>query len=147
MMSRRFAFTLVELVIVVLVVGILASVVAPKMMRASRNASETELRQTLAVVRNAIDRFSADNNGVWPAQNGQQVTFKVQLAPYLPRFPANPVDKDGVLADAVKIHQEGGSLSGQASGTQGWAYDNKTGEFIANSNELSTDGVTTYAEF
>ncbi|WP_261342766.1 hypothetical protein [Posidoniimonas polymericola] len=32
-------------------------------------------------------------------------------------------------------------------GATGWCYDNQTGEFIANSNGMSSDGVRRYSEW
>lgn len=147
MMSRR-AYTLIDMVIVVLILGILASVAAPKLFGVDKKAAETKLRQDLALVRAAIDRFAADNNGVYPAQDKKDATLKAELAPYIGsgRFPKNPFDKD-VKADVVKILDQGDPLAGQLIGTFGWLYDTQTGEFIANTSALSSDGITPYCEF
>lgn len=149
MMTCRRAFTFVEVVIVVLIIGILASVAAPRMFGVNKQAAETELRLNLALVRNAIDRISADNNGVYPAQDNKDATLKAEIGPSLNfrSFPKNPFDSDGVKADEVKVRNQGDPLVGQVAGTFGWLYDNQTGEFIANTSALSSDGVTPYCEF
>jgi general secretion pathway protein G len=147
-MSLRRAWSLTEMVIVVLILGILASVAAPRILGVNKQAAETRLRQDLALVRSAIDRFAADNNGIYPAQDGKDATFKAQLAPYLGfgRFPKDPFDDDA-QADVVKGRNQGDPLADQLIGTFGWLYDNQTGEFIANTSTLSSDGVTPYCQF
>ena len=61
-MDRRAAFTLVELVVEIMLLGILAGVAAPKLLNTSRQATENGLRQTLAVVRDAIELYAAQNS-------------------------------------------------------------------------------------
>ena len=57
----RKAFTLIELVVVILVVGILASVAAHKLFNRSADAADNAIRQSLAVVRDAIQLYDAKN--------------------------------------------------------------------------------------
>ena len=58
--ARRGGFTLIELLIVVLVIAILALIIIPRVMGASRKAKESTLKADLQMLRGAISQFSAD---------------------------------------------------------------------------------------
>jgi general secretion pathway protein G len=75
--SRRPGFTLIEMVVVLLIVGILASAAMPLLALNKRRAQEAELRQNLRTLRAAIDAYhqawedgrierKADDNGYPP---------------------------------------------------------------------------------
>lgn len=129
---QRTAFTLVELVIVVLIIGILAAVAVPKLFDTSTEARNAGTRQSLVVVRNAIELYRAQN-GALPGEAGTEADLKSDLANYIQGpFPATTIGNQG---NDVRIQTDGNALS--ASGTQAWAYDNQSGEFIINHSSFS----------
>jgi general secretion pathway protein G len=145
-MKRSSGFTLVELVVVIMILGVLAAVAAPRLFSTTKSATDGGLKQTLSVVRNAIEMYAADNGGQLPGANGNEVTFVNNIKPYLRAgqpFPKCPI---GAKNSSVRIETSGLPLTGDASPTKGWAYDNKSGQFIANSNAVSADGVTLYQD-
>lgn len=130
-MRKNTGFTLVELVVVVMILGILAAVAAPKVLGTSAKATDNSVKQTLAVVRDAIERYAAENGGTLPGSSDDtEATFKLQLKDYLRgAFPKCPV---GLADDVVVVESDPGALS--ATGTGGaWMYSTDTGEFIINS--------------
>jgi prepilin-type N-terminal cleavage/methylation domain-containing protein len=124
-MKKRHGFTLVELVVVVMILGILAAVAAPKLLGTSGTATDNGLRQTLSVVRDAIERYAAENGGTFPGSD--EATFKAALVPYLRGvFPTCPVGaKDASVAVGT---------TSTVGGSESWRYNTGNGEFIVNSN-------------
>jgi general secretion pathway protein G len=59
---REQGFTLVELMIVMLIIGVLATVAIPSFIASIRNAKEAALKEDLHVLRDAIDSYTMDKN-------------------------------------------------------------------------------------
>lgn len=133
-MIRRSAFTLVELVVVIMILGILAGVAAPKLLNTSGQATDNGVRQTLAVVRNAIELYAAQNGGTLPPCSGDGADFKTALQNYLRgEFPTCPVGAED--ADITPIT----GTTTPDNGT-GWMFNTGDGTFIVNST--ATDNST-----
>jgi general secretion pathway protein G len=144
----RTAFTLVEMVVVVMILGLLASIAAPKLLGTSQAATDNGVRQTLSVVRDSIDAFTAAHNGRLPGADGQESTFINELDPHLRgnEFPECPVGSN----QNNEVHMmTGAEQAGDNSGpgSPAWAYHYETGGVYINSSEMSSDGETTYDQF
>ena len=127
--KRRSGFTLVELVVVVLVLGIIASVAAPKMFDTANDARENTTIQSLAVVRDSIELHRAQN-GAYPGDLGTSADFKADLGDFLKgQYPTNQITGSTNNAD-VTVSSAGTPLS--AGGSTGWKYDKTSGELIIN---------------
>ncbi len=133
----------------VMILGIIASIVAPKLLGTSARASDNGLRQTLSVIRDAIDRYAADHAGQLPGADGSEATFKSDIGPYLrgDNFPDCPV---GPAANNLIEMMSGsgvGAAISAAEATRSWLYNFATGEFYADCDDLSADQATTYDQF
>jgi prepilin-type N-terminal cleavage/methylation domain-containing protein len=62
----RAGFTLVELLIVIIIIAVLATIAVPKFNNAWRASSEARLRENIKEYRGAIERFRNDT-GLYPA--------------------------------------------------------------------------------
>jgi general secretion pathway protein G len=82
---RPRGFTLIELLVVMAALGLLLAVVAPQYVRHVDRARETALRQNLASLREAIDKFHADR-ARYPQRLDELVTEH-----YLRSLPVDPV--------------------------------------------------------
>lgn len=83
--TRRRGFTLIELIVVMAIIGLLVSIAAPRYMDSVARAREATLRSSLAVMREAIDRYAADR-GRYPESLQELVDAR-----YLRTLPEDPM--------------------------------------------------------
>ena len=143
--TNRRGFSLIELVIVVMILGILATIALPKVLGASKTATDNGVRQSLSVIRTAIDSYSAENDGKLPGADGAESTFINEMAVYLrgKEFPACPVG--AAKNNSVYMLSGNGAIADSVSGTEAtysWVYKFETGDFHVNSVDKSADGTT-----
>ena len=97
------AFTLVEIILVVAILGILAALIFPVFQNDVTKAKEAAARESLRIVRNVIELYAAQHNGVPPGypgddmsqSPGDQALFVAQMVgagKYLKSLPDNPFD-------------------------------------------------------
>ncbi|MEW5895380.1 MAG: prepilin-type N-terminal cleavage/methylation domain-containing protein [Candidatus Omnitrophota bacterium] len=60
---RKNAFTLLELVVVIIVIGVLASLALPRMFRVVEAARGTEAMAAIGTIRSSLERYYLMNNG------------------------------------------------------------------------------------
>ncbi|MCB9897500.1 MAG: type II secretion system protein [Planctomycetes bacterium] len=143
-------FTLVELLIVVIILGILAGIVIPTFNNASAEAKESSLASDLATIRQAISLFRVQHNEVYPggfagdnwADFVSELTSKTYAdgssggpyGPYIREMPKNPIN--GSELGVISTPMPAGP-----SGTEGYYYDPTNGEIRANVTGAAPSGT------
>ena len=82
--ARQKGFTLLELLVVLLIVGLIAALATPNVTASIKRAKEAALAENLAVMRRAIDDYYGDK-GSYPAELEALVTER-----YLRFIPDDP---------------------------------------------------------
>jgi general secretion pathway protein G len=124
--SSRQAFTLVELVIVVLVLGIIAAAAAPKLFDTANDARENSSRHSLTVVRNALELYRS-TNGSYPTAG----SLDTDILPFI-QGPFPSVQVGANKNATVVASSQTPTITAVESGSAGWAYNQTTGEIRIN---------------
>ena len=87
--TRRKAFSLLELLAVVTILGIIAAMVVPRVSTSSAMAKQKVHEHNKATINSAVERYYI-NEGAWPSADLSEIAAD---ADYFPDgLPANPVD-------------------------------------------------------
>lgn len=149
----RQAFTLIELLIVVVILAILAAVVIPQFSDAASDAKLSQLQSDLWTMREGIARYRFEHDGRGPHMlpnkstdpdtnnfvlrltSRTRATGQVdlgppgKLGPYLKSFAGNPFTSD--TSEAGKVTYGTGN---PPSGTTGWYFNTNSGQLFANTS-------------
>ena len=143
-MQAKRGFTLVEILIVVVILGILAAIVIPQFTQASTEAKTNSLCSDLQTLRSQIELYKVQHNDTVPAAadfntvmiyctdidgniNGGGTKVRdatYEFGPYLERIPENPFSNDASVGAVANQAAAGG-------GDNGWDYVEATGEIYA----------------
>jgi len=83
--KSRCGFTLIELIVVLTIISLLLTVAAPRYFQSVQRSKESALKQNLATVRDAIDKFYGDQ-GKYPDALGELIAKR-----YLRTLPQDPL--------------------------------------------------------
>jgi general secretion pathway protein G len=128
----RKAFTLVEILIVVVILGILAAIVVPQFTNATQDAQAGNILTQLDTINNQIELFAARNNGLYPdfategwaqlmgePRTGALGAGVGNLGGYLKSLPVNPAcPGDTSVRSAIAI--------GAPAASAGWNWEETT---------------------
>jgi general secretion pathway protein G len=136
MMKAKSGFTLVEILIVVVILGILAAIVIPQFTNASTEAKESSLMSDLQSIRSQIQLYKVQHNDLIPGEilSGGTVTDATAASfvealcsktdqygnvdntnglfgPYMKKLPANPFSNVDDVVTFADFAEDGASVS------------------------------------
>ena len=126
-MKTRQGFTLVEILIVVVILGVLAAIVIPQFANAGVETKTASLRANLRRIRMQIELYMVNHNGNVPSLSNFEAqmtgttdmsgnTSGTEFGPYLMSIPVEPFTQSNAVS---------------ASDSVGWNYDVTTRNFWA----------------
>ena len=163
----RKAFTLVEILIVVSILGILAAVVLPTLQGHTANARESTAKDSLRTMRTQIEMYKLRHDGVQPgyadevpvstadlrlqfegttsvtgaASSSKAPSAAYPCGPYLRELPENPFNNLSTIAYVAEETAFSAAVDGTSSG---WLYKKETAEFKINWTGTDSEGVNFY---
>jgi general secretion pathway protein G len=162
MTIRPGAFSIVELAIVVMVIGIVAAVAIPRMSRGSARADDCSVSQDLALLRNAVDMYQSDHLGKFPAATGfvgvpqllveysdaagRRISTTKDISPaqiiYGPYLRSIPAVSAGANkgADGIAVSTTAGVMPSGGPGI-GWLYNSVDGILQPYTGNVPTDSA------
>ena len=137
-------FTLVEILIVVVILGILAAIVVPQFTNAANEARQGNVETQTSTLENQLELYAAQNNGNYPTvaqlnadpADGSTNGWSVMIdGDYIKEAPSNPY---APAANAFTVTNSNAANSAAADaeanagdGSQGWYYNPNTGRIRA----------------
>jgi type II secretion system protein G len=143
----RTGFTLVEILIVVIILGILAAIVIPQFTNAATEARQTTMVAQVKNVRSLIELYRLQHNGQLPdllGSDGWNPLMATTLpdgtidpagdrGPYLQVPPVNPLTRSSTVVE----------VGSAPSAATGWYFNPTTGDFHgANAAGAQSDSGT-----
>lgn len=145
------AFTLVELMIVVVIIGILAAVAIPKFSDMVEKSKEGATKGQLTALRGALQVYYSDNEGKFLVYTttGDNITtnFEATLVPkYITELAVTKLPKTGCGETKTVINN---SPATSVDSTGGWSYDGIStsqtwGDIRVNCNRTTLKGGSDY---
>jgi general secretion pathway protein G len=146
--SKSSGFTLVEILIVVIILGILAAIVIPQFTNASNDARNNSVASTLQTLRGQLELYKIQHADTPPAfasmwtnllnasnttgtTTAGATTATYPLGPYVQAAPINPANGNSTVAAA-------------AATTAGWVYTVSGSQYTIQAVDTTGDTVLTY---
>lgn len=155
MRTRNQGFTLVEILIVVIILGILAAIVIPQFTDASTSAKQSSLDSNIQTLMSQFELYKVQHNDIYPWSDGaggvaaagvieglliaktnaagttDVADGPLNFGPYFQKVPANPF-----CANATPVF----AAAGAADGTVDWVIDVATGALSSGHTDHPASG-------
>jgi type II secretion system protein G len=140
---RRTAFTLIEVLIVVVIMAILAAVILPQFTDSTKDAKLGTARFNIQALRSQIELYRSHHNGAIPSGTLAELLGNTNISgtigtganypygPYLKQIPTNPFNDSA----AISVITNDPPQASDATGSGGWLFNTSTGGiWINNAN-------------
>lgn len=142
-------FTLVEILIVVVILGILAAIVIPQFSQASSEARASSVKSNLQMVRSQIELYKIQHNETLPGSHANKdfVAALTEISdvdgadaasgygPYMQKFPINAIEESGDAIGEIVV----GTGVPAVTADKGWHFNSTTGVFTALTTEALSE--------
>jgi len=166
-MNKSKAFTLVEILIVVVLLGVIAAIVIPAFANSTTSAKDSALAVDLQLLRRVILVYKSQHLEVGPGYpdgdatqapteqafieqtttasntNGQTAAIGTpgfNRGPYLMKIPVNPFNEK----NTIEMLADGQAFPANADDSHGWIYKAATSEIRANNTGNNLSGKQYY---
>lgn len=111
--DKQRGFTLLEIMVVIVIIGVLASPVVPNLMGNKEKADKQKAVSDIVALENALDMYKLDNHHYPTTNQGLESLVEAPTLPplaanynkegYIKRLPADPQGNDYVLVNLVNM--------------------------------------------
>src|SRR5437762_7043921 len=143
--SNRGGFTLIEILLVVVILGILGALVYPHFANARAEAADKAARTQLQNLRGQIEIYKVQHGGAlpdlitnWNPLVNATVYNNKTVGPYIPRAPKNGFNNMSNVVD--------GDGSAPAASAAGFVYDYASGSGTGKISATNADGTSIFAQ-
>jgi general secretion pathway protein G len=146
MNQKRSAFTLVEILIVVVIMAVLAATIIPQFSSSTKDAQESTVVFNLQALRSQIELYKAHHLGNPPSAL-DKLTNRTNSAgttgtdaatypfgPYMLKLPENPINNQSAVTTISSYPP-----SAAVSGNYGWLYHSTSGNVYINDAAYLTE--------
>lgn len=150
--GSKKGFTLVEILIVVIILGILAAIVIPQFSNASQDARKSSLTSQLQTLRSQINLYALQHLDKYPTDlvaggtgatpwtlmlsktnADHSTTGSPTFGPYLQTAPVNNLNGSSDVDASITTDLGSGGIANPGSKTAGWLFNPNTGKLWATS--------------
>lgn len=146
MNAKHSAFTLVEILIVVVIMAVLAATIIPQFNSSTKDAQESTMVFNLQALRSQVELYKAHHLGNAPSaldkltvrtnSSGTSGTDAATypFGPYMLRLPENPLNNQSA-STAISSYPPNAAVSGN----YGWLYHTTSGNVYINHADYLTE--------